>query len=79
MDSDKAFQKLRVILISMQLVYYPQLELPYILITNACQRDAKFSRISSYQLCKPKIEMSQDKLCSISASSRGLVVKAEDS
>jgi hypothetical protein len=40
-EADKAFRELRMILISKPLVHYPQPELPYILITDACQGDAK--------------------------------------
>jgi len=38
-ETDKAFREL--ILISKPLVQYPQPELPYLLITDACQGDAK--------------------------------------
>ncbi len=40
-EADKAFRELRTILISKPLVHYPQPELPYVLITDACQGDAK--------------------------------------
>ena len=37
----KAFQELITILISDLVVHYPKLELPYALITDACQGNAK--------------------------------------
>jgi hypothetical protein len=40
-EANKAFRELRTILISKSLVHYPQPELPYVLITDACQGDAK--------------------------------------
>ncbi len=40
-EADKAFRELRTILISKPLVHYPQPELPYVLITDACQGDAR--------------------------------------
>ena len=40
-EADKAFRELRTILISKPLVHYPQPDLPYVLITGACQGDAK--------------------------------------
>ena len=40
-DAAKAFQELKTILCSEPVVHYPQPELPYALITDACQGDAK--------------------------------------
>ena len=37
----QAFQELKTILVSQPVVHYPQPELPYALITDACQGDAK--------------------------------------
>ncbi len=40
-DGPDAFRELRTIPIFKPLVHYPQPELPYVLITDACQGDAK--------------------------------------
>ena len=39
--ADKAFKELKTILVSEPVIHYPQPELPYALITDACQGDAK--------------------------------------
>ena len=38
-EADKAFKELKSILVSEPVIHYPQPELPYALITDACQRD----------------------------------------
>jgi hypothetical protein len=43
-EANKAFRELRTILISQPLVHYPQPDLPYVLITDPCQGDAKKPR-----------------------------------
>ena len=40
-EADKAFKELKSILVSEPVIHYPQPELPYALITDACQGDAK--------------------------------------
>ncbi len=42
--ADKGYKELKTILISGPIVHYPQPELPYALIRNACQGDCKTHR-----------------------------------